>query len=153
MKNPDPDRQLLEDVLAEGLPDAVYAATLSATLSAVRRKRRRAAVTRAMAVSTAIVLGAAVAWFSPKGSSPAPGTPPYQPVATQRLAPEAIVTTAMLPPTATVTTTVATSTVTTERGDYLLIGDLELLALSAPRSGVLVRDARGTRLLLLEEQP
>lgn len=154
--DPRDKRDLLSDVFSEGNAGAFERSLLEQTLLAARKRRRIRKAARASAILVALV---GLAWVA------LPHLPPRRavPAAFHEDSRINIVYTAPLPEGVTISTkpleasqlkvtrpSTELAQVSTQRGGFVLIGDKELLAFTAPGEAILVaRDATHKELIFL----
>ncbi len=158
MKQPTDNERLLDEVMAgdaEGFRDA----SLAGLLQFAQQRRRRRVGYRVVGSLLALGLAGVVLQNELRPQKTVrelagPGTPPasYRLVVSAPLASAQLVTTAALPAISVVTSDFAPRWVATQPGNFIEVGDDELLALALPRVAALVRnDRNGTELLFVSE--
>jgi hypothetical protein len=154
------NRKLLADVLAESASGDVREAMLSRALLAMHRRRRaRQARDLAGILCAAILL--AVVVRQPFSSSmkvvppraKAVTQPGYQLIHTEPLSARFVVSTELLPEAKMVASAASVTEIATTRGNFRLIGDNELLALTAARPAILIRTGPDSEELVFVDLP
>lgn len=151
MKNP--EKKLLADVLSEAAPPHFRETLLEDTLRLARGRRHTRRLQR---VAPLLLLAALALFFFPKNRViEPPRISPVEIVATQPMNPAAIIRTTPLAEVNCVSTTLCAFMVSTKQGsgEFRLIGDEELLAFAAPRSGVLIRIGPDSQTLIFANGP
>jgi len=151
MKNS--ENKLLADVLSETEPPNFREALLEDTLRLARRRRY---TRRLQHLSPLLVVVALALFFAPKKRIlERPKYSPVEVVATQSMNPAAIISTTPLTEMNRISTTPCAFIVSTKSGSggFRLIGDEELLAFAAPRSGVLIRFGPDSQTLIFANGP
>ena len=148
------NEELLDDVLAT--PGDFREALLNTTLRQVRRRRRFRRMRNAAGVVAALALAATLAWHRNAKLNPIAITPPakkaveksYTMVATQPLSSDHIVPTRPFETPQIITSHATVEIVQTMAGNFHLINDEELLALTAAHPAVLVRTGPHSEMLV-----
>lgn len=139
---PQNDRErLLADVLGESSEPEFHAAMLAETLRLARGRRRLRQVQRAGGLLAVSIVLAMLMMRSPRPATPVKeASPPraYELTISQPLSLDQVVTTIPTAADLLLASTTTIPTVSTEPGNYRLLGDDELLAL-APQPAALVR--------------
>jgi hypothetical protein len=141
------DNELLDNVLAEAAPADFREALLGTTLRQVRRRRRFRRARNAAGVVAALALLAILFWQKNAKQNPIAIAPPakkavkqsYTLVTTQPLSSDHIVPTRSFGTPQIITSRATVEIVQTTAGNFHLINDEELLALTAAHPAVLVR--------------
>lgn len=141
------DNELLDDVLAEAAPADFREALLGVTLRQVRRRRRFRRGRNAVGVVTALALLGILIWPKNAKQTPVAVVPPakkavepsYTLVATHPMSPDNMVKTHPSRTPQIITSRATVEIVQTTAGNFHLINDEELLALTADHPAVLVR--------------
>jgi hypothetical protein len=151
------NKDLLDDVLAESVPEDFRAALLGETLLLARRRRYVRRVRRAAGAMAVVFMFAALAWWLARPlskpattiASPAILNQSYSLIYTVPLPASALVGTQPMNASTLIVSERFAGIVQTKFGSgYRLINDDELLALAAPRHAALVRIGPGAQELI-----